>query len=269
MTERSPDFIDQCATFFYGELQAGRPFRPAPEEIAPRSEDEAYSVQERLDGLLEAGQGPAAGYKVAFTTAALQQHMGMDGPAYGTILSAGLHQSPAELSLSKYVQLAIESEIAVELGDDLPASAAPFTRDSIAGAVSAVMPAFEVVDLRNADRSQLASNVLSAMCLNTFCAGAVLGARVPDWRGIDLVEVGGELTVNGEFVGKGAGGDVMGHPLEAVAWLANTFAHRGKGLTRGSVVLTGSIIPPNTVSSGDSVRFRIDRLGEVSLTVGP
>jgi 2-keto-4-pentenoate hydratase len=75
------------------------------------------------------------------------------------------------------------------------------------------------------------------------------------------------MTINGELVGEGMGSDVMGHPLEPLAWLANNLAERGISLSAGMVVITGSIVPPKWLKAGDSATIAIDGLGEASLQV--
>ena len=59
----------------------------------------------------------------------------------------------------------------------------------------------------------------------------------------------------------------MGHPFEILAWLANALTNYGKTLKQGMIVLTGSLVVPKFLDSGDSARFVVDGLGEVSLKV--
>ena len=61
-----------------------------------------------------------------------------------------------------------------------------------------------------------------------FNAGCVLGDPVESWRELDLAAVQGRMTINGGEVGRGRGGDILGHPLKALAWLANALAARGR-----------------------------------------
>ena len=96
----------------------------------------------------------------------------------------------------------------------------------------------------------------------------VLGEQVTDWQGIDLVAAYGAMTINGQPAGEGKGGDVLGHPMEALAWLANTLAQRGISLQKDMIVMTGSIVSTKFLKQGDEVHFEIDTLGEVRLTVG-
>ena len=69
------------------------------------------------------------------------------------------------------------------------------------------------------------------------------------------------------MVGEGLGAAAMGHPLEAVAWIANHLAAQGRGLVYRDVVITGSIITTKTVRAGDVVRFSVTGLGDVELQV--
>ena len=58
------------------------------------------------------------------------------------------------------------------------------------------------------------------------------------------------MRINGEVVGEGDGRDVLGHPLDALAWLASTLAAQGKSLTQGMVVMTGSVVATKFCESG-------------------
>jgi 2-keto-4-pentenoate hydratase len=166
-----------------------------------------------------------------------------------------------------FVRLVVEFEIAVQIGDDLPAADSPFSRQRVAEAVEAVMPALELADDRNADYSELARHPLELIADNCWNEGAVFGAPVKDWKTIDLAAVHGVATINGSKVGEGRGADTMGHPLNAVVWLADHLASIGRGLLRGDVVITGSIITTKNVEPGDFVRFEVDELGSVELRV--
>jgi 2-keto-4-pentenoate hydratase len=59
----------------------------------------------------------------------------------------------------------------------------------------------------------------------------------------------------------------MGHPLEALAWVANNLASRGLGLWRSDVVITGSLVTTKAPKAGDVVRFEAGALGAVELRV--
>ena len=152
------------------------------------------------------------------------------------------------------MRLIIEFEVAVEIGEDLPVADRPFARERVANAVGAVMAGMELADDRDADYKQLAQHPLDLIADNSWNEGAVLGAPVKDWRAIDLAAVRGVATINGIKVGEGRGADCMGHPLDALAWLADHLASVGRALLRDDVVITGSIITSKFVKAGDRVR---------------
>jgi 2-keto-4-pentenoate hydratase len=242
-------------------------FAPLPPGLAPRTASEAYAIQDAFVALRAQKLGALAGYKIALTSAEMRRFVGVDTPQAGAMLLSTLHTSPARVRAADYQRLIVEFEVAVQIGDDLPAADRPFFRDRVAKAVGAVMPALELADDRNADYSALAKHPLEMIADNCWNEGAVLGAPVTGWRGVDLAAVRGVATINGKQVGEGRGADAMGHPLDALAWLADHLASIGRGLLRGDVVITGSLITSKFVTAGDRVLFSLEELGSVELTV--
>jgi 2-keto-4-pentenoate hydratase len=59
----------------------------------------------------------------------------------------------------------------------------------------------------------------------------------------------------------------MGHPFKSVAWIADHLAAHSRGLLRGDIVITGSIITSKNMKPGDFVKYSIEGLGEVELRV--
>ena len=242
-------------------------FAPLPPELAPRSAEEAYAIQDRYVALRSDRLGAIAGYKIALSSKEMQRFVGVDEPQAGVMLESTLLRTPAKLRAMDYVRLIVEFEIAVRMAADLPAADAPYSRRSVAPFVGAVMPALEIADDRNADYAQLARHPLELIADNCWNEGAVLGAEVTQWADLDLAALRGVATINGKAVGEGRGAAAMGHPLEALAWVANHLAAHGRGLVFRDVVITGSIITTKTVRAGDLVKFAVDKLGEVELRV--
>ena len=261
------DLSQRAARFLWEEHRARKPFEPIPAPFAPCTVDEAYAVQEGFHTRMSAVHGPVAGYKIALTTPVMQQMVGFHAPIAGAILGGTVYSSPVTLRHTDYVRLGIECEIAVELGMSLPAAKAPYSRGLVTDAVAAVMPAFEVVDDRQADYTLLAAHVLSLIADNAWNAGVVLGSPLREWHGLNLAAARGVMVLNGVAVGEGRGRDVMGHPFDALVWLINTLARRGKSLAQGMIVMTGSIVTTRFVNAGDAVSFSMDGLGEVRLGV--
>ena len=242
-------------------------FAPLPPGLAPRTESEAYAIQDAFVALRAQKLGALAGYKIALTSAEMRRFVGVDSPQAGVMFESTLKRSPARVRAADYVRLIVEFEIAVQIAEDLPAADKPFFRDRVAKSVGAVMPALELADDRNADYKALAKHPLELIADNCWNEGAVLGAPIKDWKAIDLAAVRGVATINGSKVGEGRGADAMGHPLDAVAWLADHLASSGRGLLRGDVVITGSIVTTKAVTPGDLVLFDVKELGQVELRV--
>ena len=260
----TPETIETTARACFEMHRKRTRYRPLDAEVRTAPLDDAYRIQDALHHLLvEAGQGELAGWKIALTSKAMQQLTGVDQPAAGAIFSKVVHASPARIDLAAYHHLGVEFEVAVRLGDGLPASDGPWTRASVASRVAACMPAFELVEDGDADYKALDAFTLVAQ--NTWNGGVVLGTPVAAWRDANLEEAVTRCWINEEPGGQGRAGDAMGHPFEALAWVANLLNRRGRALERGMIVMTGSSITTKFPVLGDRLRFAIDGLGEVAL----
>jgi 2-oxo-3-hexenedioate decarboxylase/2-keto-4-pentenoate hydratase len=259
-----PAAIGRAAQALYDNRQQRRPLRNLPPELAPATLDDAYAIQDNLQQLYMAtGSGALAGWKVALTTPVMQQLVGVDHPCEGGIFQATVLTSPAEVAIAAYQRFAVEAEIAVQLGRDV--TEAGQTRASIGDAVAACMAAIEIVDDQEADYQALdAGNLIAG---NAWNFGCVLGRPVTDWQRLDLAAVAGAMRINGEVVGEGRGADVMGHPFEALAWLANNLVRRGHPLRAGQIVMTGSVVRTQWPKAGDEVVSTMAGLGEAVLRV--
>ena len=59
----------------------------------------------------------------------------------------------------------------------------------------------------------------------------------------------------------------MGHPLNALAWLADKLAAARTPLRRGMIVMTGSMVPIQYPAAGDRILVEVSNLGTAELTV--
>lgn len=234
-------------------------------ELQPRDVAEGYAVQDALQARYARDGKTIGGWKVALTTPVMQEMVGVSHPCEGGIFADRIHHGLGEIRAADFVHIGVEAEIAVRLDRALPAGPTPHDRASVAGAVGACMAAIEIVDDRACEYGTLDGATLIAD--NSFNFGCVVGPEVTDWRALDLAAAAGRMTINGETVGEGHGRDVMGHPFEALAWLANSLAARGKPLQAGQIVLTGSVVATKWLEPGDEMASIIDGLGEARLRV--
>ena len=234
-----------------------------PEELRPASLEEAYRVRAAFQHIEEEeGRGAVAGYKIGLTTPVMQRLCGVDAPCWGAIFAREVHDRRAELRTGDYCRLGVETEIALRLGADLPEGG---DRDRVAAAVDAAMAAIELIEDLGYDYQRL--DAIALVAGNAWNAGAVLAPPIADWRNIDLADARARLLVNGREIGSGHGRDVMGSPLNALAWLADRLAAAGTPLSRGMVVMTGSMVPIQFPRAGDHVRVEVSGLGAAELTV--
>jgi 2-keto-4-pentenoate hydratase len=239
---------------------ARQPYANLPDTGTPLSIDEAYEAQEAYWRLAEPVYGPVAGVKVATTTKVMQQLMGITHPCGGAIFAKTIHSSPARIAKAGFVNMRVESEIALKLATDMPAARAPWTADSVVPCVAGAMPAFELIEDRNAVYTQ--TRATSMIVDNCWNGGVVLGPMKKVAPG-DVIGVKGTQTLNGKPAGEGN----AENPYATLAWLANLMAARGLDLKSGMVVITGSVIPTFSISPGDRAVFSVDGLGEVVMDV--
>jgi len=162
----------------------------------------------------------------------------------------------------------VECEIAVRLARDLVAGSTPFTAESVAGSIDCYYPAIELVDDRYVQWETLGAPTLIAD--DFFAAGIVLGQPVAPSAVPDLLAVAGRAVIKGEEAGRGTGADVLGHPHNALAWLAHHLASQGSGLRAGEIVMTGSLVKTVWLQAGDAVSMEFSGLGNVQVAfAGP
>jgi 2-keto-4-pentenoate hydratase len=251
---------ESIARHMWGARGMRQKYENLPDSLTPASISEAYAAQEAYWRLAEPVYGHVAGVKVATTTRVMQQLMGITQPCGGAIFSKTIHPSPARISKAEFVNLRVESEIALKLAADMPAGQAPWTAESVTRFVAGAMPAYELIEDRHAVYAETkATSMIADNCWN---GGVVLGPmRVVEPR--EIIGVKGRQTLNGEASGEGNAED----PYAPLAWLANLLAQRKRDLKAGMVVITGSLVPTFSISPGDRAVFAVDGLGEVTMDV--
>jgi len=250
----------EAARFIDEAHRARANYQNLPDALAPGNFDEAYAAQEALLELWEPRFGKVAGLKIAVTTKVMQELMGITHPCGGAIFAKTIHASPARIAKADFVNVRIESEIALKIGKDMAASGAAWTAESVVPFVAGAMPAYELIEDRNAVYTE--TNAVSMIVENCWNGGVVIGEPKPV-APKDIIGVTGRQTLNGISIGEGKSED----PFATLAWLANLLAERGHSVKAGMVVITGSLIPTFSVTPGDKAVFTVDGLGEAVIEV--
>jgi len=236
-----------------------------PDACRPSDQNEAYQCQNQLtDQMLIHYGGKKIGYKLACTNKSAQNRVNMNEPFYGLLLSAFVQTSPAKLNSNNFFMRAIEPEFSFQMAADLPARDSKYTKEEINNAIEAVLPSIEIVDSHYQEWTSIGG--ISLIADNACNAAWIHGKAYKNWTALDLAKHEVDLYVNGAPVRKGRGYAVMGHPLNALVWLANMLSQQGKGLKAGDFVSTGITCEIYFAECSDQITADFGSIGTVELS---
>ncbi|NBS76408.1 MAG: hydratase [Betaproteobacteria bacterium] len=243
----------------------------APHQIAaieaivrPQTRGEGYAVQQAL---LAATGDKAMGWKIAATSTAGQQHIGVSGPLAGRLLASRCLPDGAAVSMRGNVMQVIEAEFAFRMGADVLAQGAtPLTLQHVMAQVADLHLAIEIPNSRYQDfvTAGEAQLIADFACASHMVLGAAL---TTDWRGVDLAAQAVQVNRGGEVVALGKGSNALGDPRVALTWLANELISHGMHLQAGDAVITGTCVVPVPVLVGQHLTAQYPGLGEVSVAI--
>ena len=207
------------------------------------------------------------GYKVALTTLAMRKMVGYHDSVSGAVFQDQVLASGSTVRAGDYGHLLVEFEIAFRMAADLPVTPNP-------GRASRSCPMSSVPSRRWKSRTIATPTTRSSPARSLRWRQTTPGTRAWCWvQPVSTFTVDSLLTavgvarMDGKEVGRGTGADVLGHPLDALAWLANHLQQRGLRLAAGHLATTGSLVASKFPLAGNTVAFEIDNLGSVSLQV--
>jgi 2-keto-4-pentenoate hydratase len=248
------DFVKECLAA-RDEPRAHRP----PSEQRRLSLGEAYGVQDRLREALVGRGERVAGWKAGFTNKAGQEAYQVSEPVCAFLLASGVLSSGAEIPAARFVRPGVEAEIAFVMKQDLAGPGVTAARALLA--VEGALPALELIDFRHSGKA-VGTDVVAD---GVYAKAIVLGGALTPVTGIDLALEGLVYEQSGALVATATAAEVMGTPLNSLAWIANHLGGRGLGLRAGDVVMTGSVSKILQPRAGDTVRASYTRLGSVSV----
>lgn len=243
------------------DAYAQSPIPPLRGYLEPTDAAGAYAVQAINTRLWEAQGRRIVGRKAGLTAEAVQRQLGVDQPDFGVLFDDMRVADGGTLDPAKCIQAKAEAEIAFVLGADLPSPQS--TAADVAAAVASVHAAIEIVDSRIADWKITFADTVAD---NGSSAFFVLSDQGLPLGGLDLPGAAMTMSVNGAVASTGKGAAVMGNPLNAAAWLAQTLAAAGEPLKAGDVLLAGALGPMVALNAGDEVRTEIAGIGACSFS---
>lgn len=243
------------ATSLYDAVRSATPIEPLTDNYPSISIDNAYEISLKiLEKRLVDGE-IISGKKIGLTSQAVMDMLKVDQPDFG-FLTDSMWAKNGVIDVSKIILPRAEAEIAFRLKKDLKGPCV--TEQDVLDATESVMACFEVVDSRVKDWK---IKIQDTIADNASCGAYVLGTKEVNPADVDLLNCKAVVTKNNQPLSEGKGSATLGSPLKAVAWLANTLGERDIPFKAGEIILSGSLVPLESVVAGDEMHVEIESLG--------
>ena len=252
--------ITRLGNELYDALVARQTLAPLTQRHPEITIEDAYQIQQQMIARRLAAGERVVGKKIGVTSKVVMDMLDVRQPDFGWLLDGMVYNEGQSIPADSLIQPRAEGEIAFLLKKDLTGPGV--TASDVLAATEGVMACFEIVDSRIQDWK---IRIQDTVADNASCGVLVLGDRMVDPRKVDLATCGMILEKNGEIVGTGSGAAALGHPCNAMAWLANTLGRLGISLKAGDIVLSGSLAALIPVKAGDNLRVTIGGIGGCSV----
>lgn len=226
-------------------------------ELDLKEKTMAYHVQDEVLNLKAQDGEKLAGYKISLTSKETQELFDSDSPLYGGMTDITIKNA---VSLKEYNRPLLELELVFLIDEPV------YPNDSSEEVFEKcrVAPGIEVPDGRYENWFPKAS------LYEVVADGAVNGAVVigePQKLGYpDIDNIRATLTLNDDFVKEGPSTEVLGHPVNAVIWLAKELEKHEKVLKAGQFVSSGTFVLPEPLKKGH-YKADFENVGTVALEV--
>ena len=252
--------VDKIAESLLESERTKRAIAPLTQQYPDLKVEDAYRIQLEVMAKKVSQGSKVIGKKVGLTSVAMQQMLGVDEPDYGHLLEDMKVKDGGIVKVGELLSPKVEAEIGFILGEDLIGPNITFL--DVLMATKYVVPTLEIIDSRIEDwKIKLVDTVAD----NGSSAMVVVGNQLTLIDGIDLRTVGMVIYQNGEMMETGSGAAVLGHPAQAVAWLANKLHEFGITLKAGELILPGALTKALPVQAGDQFSAHFGSLGSVSV----
>lgn len=230
-----------------------------PADCRPATRAQGYAIQAQWPGVL--GQA-VAGWKIAATSAAGQQHIAVSGPIAGPVFAHRVRADGAQIRLENNRMRMAECEIVFRFGRALAPRPHGYARDEVLAAVASLQPGIEAPDSRfmQFERAGEAQLIADCACTNDMLLGAPV-ALDPRVQQLPALEV--RAAVSDGRSPDGRGGNVLGDPVDALVWLVNELGGAGQNIETGQFVTTGACVAPIPVLPGQQVQADFGWIGRV------
>lgn len=211
--------------------------------------------QDRLD----AGEKPL-GWKAGFGAPAAMESLSIEAPLVGFLTEKTLLPSEAIVSITGWMKPAIEPEIAVYLGQDLPETR---DRETTRKAIASIGPAFELADI-----SFPPNDVEKILAGDIYHRHVILGHADGSRAGCVLDGLVGRIYRNGSEIATVTDPqNLTGNLVDIVHHIATLLIALGERLRAGEVIITGSMVPPIWISPKEEFRYTLEPVDTISINI--
>ncbi|MFM7533458.1 MAG: 2-keto-4-pentenoate hydratase [Rubrivivax sp.] len=256
-------FVERLAARLREAQATGVPVPPIRDELAVGGVAQAYAVQQANTRHALAAGRRIVGRKIGLTSRAVQAQLGVDQPDYGVLLDDMALYDGEEIAPGRVLQAKVEAEVAFVMGRDLDQPGA--SPAEVMRAVEFVLPAIEIVGSRIENWN---IKLLDTVADNASSGLFVVGNEPRRLGEVDLRLAGMVMERRGEEVSTGVGAACLGHPVNAVVWLARKLVEMGEPLRAGDLVMSGALGPMVKAEPGDLFEAHIEGLGSVRVGFG-
>lgn len=225
------------------------------------SMEDAECGRKRLVQKLELALGPVVGYKAGLTNPAVQRRFGVSAPLRGVLLQRMLLEEGQEVPAQFGARPVVEADLLVVVKNAGLHRAR--TRLEALKALSLVIPFIELPDLVVAEGEKLTAPVI--VSINVGARLGIVGKGIPVEPSEEFAERLAAMQVRmtdgqGKELARARGAEILGHPLNAVLWLAQDLERSGVRLKAGDLLSLGSFTAPMPPRPGLTVTVRYEGL---------
>jgi 2-keto-4-pentenoate hydratase len=212
----------------------------------------ALRERHRVDG------AEPIGWKVAFSSPAAMEQLGIDSGVVGFLTRKALIESGTTCVIDGWAVPALEPELAIHLGANVGASASD---EEILAAISGLGASIELLDL---DMPIL--DLEAMIATNLFQRRVVLGPNRLGRAGCHTSGV--KVTVescDAVIAETDDAASVVGTPLSVVRAVAELLGACDAVLRAGEVIISGSVVPMVFPQAGEHITCRFSGIGELDV----
>lgn len=248
--------ISQYANELFEAEKKSAGIEPLTERNQSLTVEDAYQIQLKLMEMKTAEGKTVIGKKVGLTSDAMQKMLKVNEPDYGHLFDDMQVQNCGTVDVSTMVSPKVEAEIGFVLEEDLKGPNVTYL--DVMMAAKYVVPTLEIIDSRIEDWN---IKLIDTVADNGSSAKVVVGDTKKELHQVDLRTANMSLVKNNDIIATGAGAAALGHPAEAIAWLANKLWEYDITLKKGELILPGALAGAVAVASGDTIEANFGALG--------